>query len=156
MQRYNNFSNPPNIRRSFFFSRASLVRLTPIIYRSAQIAETPIILYIVPYPLELATSAKETSKQRSNRQNLLTTQGSPDTSEDPFFWVASAKVIHLPQSTKLSTNFFRPYILSSPKYSTQLALTLPAAYCFSKRTEKNQTSAPKSFPTTLAKPSWER
>ena len=29
MQRYNNFSNPPNIRRSFF-SRASPVRLTPI------------------------------------------------------------------------------------------------------------------------------
>ena len=50
---------------------------------------------------------KIADKQLSNRQNLLTTQGSPDTSEDPFFWVASAKVIQLPESTKLSTNFFR-------------------------------------------------
>ena len=49
---------------------------------------------------------KEADKQLSSRQNLLTTQGSPDTSEDPFFWVASAKVIQLPESTKLSTNFF--------------------------------------------------
>lgn len=46
MQRYNNFSNPPNFRRSFF-SRASLVRLTPIIYRSIQIAETPIIHSVI-------------------------------------------------------------------------------------------------------------
>ena len=31
MQRYDNFLNPPNFRRSFF-SSSSLVRLTPIIY----------------------------------------------------------------------------------------------------------------------------
>ena len=46
MQRYNNFSNPPNIRRSFF-SRASLVRLTPITYRSIQIAEIAIIYSVI-------------------------------------------------------------------------------------------------------------
>lgn len=66
------------------------------------------LLYIVSYPLGPATSTKEAFQRRSNRQNLLTTQGSPDTSEGPFFWVASAKVIHLPQSTKLSANFFSP------------------------------------------------
>ena len=61
MQRYNNFSNPPNIRRSFF-SRASPVRLTPIIYRSAQIA-APIILqchirqYLKPQQKRLPNNA---------------------------------------------------------------------------------------------------
>lgn len=35
MQRYDNFLNPPNFRRSFF-SSPSLVRLTPIIYRCRQ------------------------------------------------------------------------------------------------------------------------
>lgn len=35
VQRYDNFLKPPNLRRSFF-SSASLVRLTPIIYRCAQ------------------------------------------------------------------------------------------------------------------------
>lgn len=39
MQRYDNFLNPPNFRRSFF-SSASLVRLTPIIYRCASVTLT--------------------------------------------------------------------------------------------------------------------
>ena len=121
MQSYDNFLNPPNFRRSFFREPQPL-RLTPIIYRSTKIAfaRTPIILYIgVPrshsrgYLLLYIVSVrtwdlnKVADKQLSNHQNLLTTQGSPDASEDPFFWVASAKVIQLPESTKLSTNFFR-------------------------------------------------
>ena len=46
-------------------------------------------------------------KHYSTYQNLLTTQGSPNTSEDPFFWVASAKVQRLFETTKFSANFFR-------------------------------------------------
>ena len=47
-------------------------------------------------------------KHYSIHQNLLTTQGSPNTSEDPFFWVASAKVQRLFETTKFSANFFSP------------------------------------------------
>lgn len=65
------------------------------------------LLYIVSYPLVSETSTKEATEQRSIHQNLLTTQGSSDTSEDPFFWVASAKVQRLFETTKFSTNFFR-------------------------------------------------
>ena len=88
-----------------FFSRASSLCLVPIIYRSTYIASARTsIIYIVS--VRTWGLNKETDKQLSSRQNLLTTQGSPDTSEDPFFWVASAKVIQLPETTKLSTTFF--------------------------------------------------
>lgn len=103
MQRYNNFLNPPNFRRSFFFES-----LVPFVWYLLEVLGSHLrghLLYIVS--VRTWDLDKEASKQLSNRQNLLTTQGSPDTSEDPFFWVASAKVIQRPESSKLSTNFFR-------------------------------------------------
>ena len=87
----------------FFFSRASFLCLVLYIgVPRSHLREH--LLYIVS--VRTWGLNKETDKQLSSRQNLLTTQGSPDTSEDPFFWVASAKVIQLPETTKLSTNFF--------------------------------------------------
>ena len=104
MQRYDNFLNPPNFRRSFFFREPH-----PCVWHLLYIGVLQShlrrhLLYIVS--VRTWDLDKEADKQRSSRQNLLTTQGSPDTSEDPFFWVASAKVIQLPETTKLSANFF--------------------------------------------------
>ena len=67
-------------------------------------------LIIMSYPPVSETSTKEATEQRSIHQNLLTTQGSSDTSEDPFFWVASAKVQRLFETTKFSANFFSPNV----------------------------------------------
>ena len=104
MQSYDNFLNPPNFRRSFFWEPHPCVwHLLYIGVPRSHLRGH--LLYIVS--VRTWGLNKETDKQLSSRQNLLTTQGSPDTSEDPFFWVASAKVIQLPETTKLSTNFFR-------------------------------------------------
>lgn len=64
-------------------------------------------------------------KHYSTYQNLLTTQGSPNTSEDPFFWVASAKVQRLFETTKFSANFFRQkLLLANTAYESKKANTL--------------------------------
>ena len=104
MQSYDNFLNPPNFRRSFFFREPH-----PCVWRLLYIGDQDRIcedtyLYIVS--VRTWDLNKETDKQLSSRQNLLTTQGSPDTSEDPFFWVASAKVLQLSESAKFSEKFF--------------------------------------------------
>ena len=82
MQSYDNFLNPPNFRRSFFREPHPCVwYLLYIGVPRSHLREH--LLYIVS--VRTLGLNKETDKQLSSRQNLLTTQGSPDTSEDPFF-----------------------------------------------------------------------
>ena len=93
MQRYNNFLNPPNFRRSFFFES-----LVPFVWYLLEVLGSHLrghLLYIEAsksqrhlYSVLLVRVwdlDKEADKQLSNRQNLLTTQEPPDTSEDPLF-----------------------------------------------------------------------
>lgn len=92
VQRYNKFLKPPNIRGSFFFSRA--LQEVENLLRNSEAAEGGNLQSHLPY-ISLET-VSDTSDQSDHRAR----------SDTPLFWVANAKVQQLFESTKFSEKFF--------------------------------------------------